>query len=275
MALRYSGTQRMIRVRRLQLAIGITLVVGSVSEAGAVSGPRRALEIVERMVAAHGGMEKWASAPTVSFVDEFKSGSETTGTVSRVTVEQGRRRAYIDYPASQARLSWDGEKAWSENWSSPLPPRFLALLNYYFLNLPWLTQDPGVVLAEPATARLWDDPIDYLTLRMTFEAGVGDTPEDYYVLYIHPETHRLRACEYVVTYSSLLPAGTEASSPNILVFDEMTTMDGLTVPTHYTIHEPDRAVYASCDVRDWSFSEPFDESRMVMPEGAVIDDSTP
>ena len=28
-------------------------------------------------------------------------------------------------------------------------------------------------------------------------------------------------------------------------------------------------------VRDWSFNKPFDESRMVMPSGAVLDTSSP
>ena len=234
-----------------------------------------AAEIIDAMVEAHGGMERWATAPTVSFEDEFKPGTAETGAVSRVTVEQGRRRAYIDFPGTEMHIAWDGEKAWSENWEAPYPPRFLALLNYHFVNLPWLAKDPGVILGKPGKARLRDDPKEYLTVKVTYEAGVGDTPRDYYVLYVDPETHRLRANEYIVTYRSILPEGVEASDPHILVYDEYATVDGLVVPTHYTIYEADGTVYASCDVRDWSFDQPFDEGRMVMGEGAVIDESTP
>ena len=52
-------------------------------------------------------------------------------------------------------------------------------------------------------------------------------------------------------------------------------MDGLVVPTHYSIYEKDGTPYATCVIRDWSFRRPFDESRLEKPEEAVIDDSTP
>ena len=230
-------------------------------------------EIVGKMVAAHGGMEAWAAAPTVAFTEEFRQGEATSGFPGRVIVEQGARRARLDYSGMQA--TWDGEKAWSVNWMIPTPPRFLALLNYYFVNLPWLTQDDGVNLGEPGTATLWDDPTEYITVKMTFDAGVGDTPDDYYLLYIDPETYRLKANEYIVTYSSLLPDGTTATDPHILIYDEYTEVAGLVVPTHYTIYEADRSIYGSCVFSDWSFSDPWDESWMEMPEGAVVDTTEP
>lgn len=242
--------------------------------AGPLTASEEAEAIVDRMVAAHGGMERWASAPTVSFEDEFRSGEAAEGRRSRVVVEQGARRAYIDYPGTEMSMAWDGERAWSLNWEHSAPPRFLALLNYHFLNLPWLAKDPGVVLGEPGRGRIFDDPTEYVTIKITYEPGVGDTPDDYYELYIHPETHRLAACEYIVTYRELLPEGAESTPPHLLVYDEHTTVDGLLVPTHYTIYQ-DGAVYASCEIRDWSFSRPFDESRMTMPDDAVLDTSTP
>ncbi len=232
-------------------------------------------KIVDAMIEAHGGMDGWASAPTVYFEDEFKQGEAESGAVSQVTVEQGPRRAYIDFPGTQMRMSWDGEKAWSESWAAPFPPRFLALLNYYFVNLPWLAKDPGVVLGEPGTGKLFDDPTEYITVKMTYEAGVGDTPDDYYDLYIHPETHQLKATRYIVTYQGILPEGVEATPENTLIFDEWATVDGLVVPTAYTIYQLDGSVYGSCDISGWSFDKKFDESRMVMADGAVIDETTP
>ncbi|MFQ5348901.1 MAG: hypothetical protein ACE5EG_00500 [Thermoanaerobaculia bacterium] len=231
-------------------------------------------EIARRMIGAHGGMEAWAGAPTVAFTDEFRPGGVPSGFPGRIVVEQGSRRARLDY-GNGMQASWDGEKAWSLNWMSPAPPRFLALLNYYFANLPWLTQDDGVNLGEPGTARLWDDPTEYITVKMTFGPGVGDTPDDYYVLYIHPETHRLHANEYIVTYRSILPEGVTASDPKILVYDEYTEVDGLVVPAHYTIYTPDGSVYATCVFTDWSFDEAWDEAWMEMPEGAVVDNTQP
>ncbi len=243
--------------------------------AEAVKAGKEEPEIVRVMIEAHGGMERWASAPTVSFEDHFKPADAPSGQPSRVMVEQGRRRAYIDFPRTEMRMAWDGERAWSNNWQSPMPPRLLAQMNYYFLNLPWLAMDPGVHHSEPGTERLWDDPTDYITVEMTFAEGIGDTPDDYYVLYIHPKTHLLKACRFVVTYPALLPDGASATPEHILVYDEHAEVDGLTVPTKYTVYETDHSVYATCEIRDWSFTKPFDTARMVMPEGAELDTSMP
>jgi hypothetical protein len=254
------------------LAVVLALVlVLAIAPLGADVHPGAA-EVVTKMIEAHGGMEAWESAPTVAFTEEFRPGEATSGMPGRVVVQQGSRRAYLDYGGAQ--VAWDGEKAWGVNWQVPTPPRFLALLNYYFLNLPWLTQDPGVNLGAPGTGTLPGDATEYVTVRMTFDAGVGDTPDDYYLLFVHPETHRLAANEYVVTYRSILPAGVESSQPHVLVYSDYTEVGGLVVPTGYTIYE-DGAIYATAVFSDWSFSMPWDETWMEMPEGAVVDESEP
>jgi hypothetical protein len=241
----------------------------------AVKGDERSLRVVREMVEAHGGLEKWRNAPTVSFTDELIPAGASEGLLGNVTVEQGRRRVYIDYPAKNMRMGWDGENAWSVNWALPYPPRFLAQLNYYFLDLPWLATDPGVVLGPPGKGKLRDDPTEYITIRMGFEPGVGDTPDDYYVLYVHPENHLLKGCRYVVTYESLLPEGVASTPEHVLIYDRYKTVDGLVVPIHYSVYEVDGHDYATCVVTNWSFDKPFDENRVRMPAGAVIDKSKP
>lgn len=242
--------------------------------ARAESDPK-ALEIVEAMVDAHGGIYKWRNAPAISFEDEFKPHGQQVGVISHVFVEQGRRRAYLDYPQTHSTIVWDGERAWSTNWQMGTPPRFIARVNYYFTNLMFLTQDPGVNLEYKGTARLFDEPTEFLTVRMTFDPGVGDTPNDTYLLYIHPETKELRGCNYTVTYSSLLRGGARALPEKLLTYDEYANIQGLNLPVHYTIYNMDGSKYAECEFRDWSLSLPFDESRMEMPADAVIDTTTP
>lgn len=239
------------------------------------AGQETTQDVVAAMIQAHGGMEAWESAPTVSFTDTWYAPSGESRGSTRVTVEQGRRRAVLDAVEDSSRIVWDGEKAWSVNYAGGAPPRFMALLNYYFLNLPWLTRDPGVILGPPGRTTLWDDPTEYTTVRMTFEPGTGDTPDDYYLLYIDPETDRLAGCEYVVTYASLLPEGVTHTPPHVLLYDGFTEVDGLLVPTGFTIYLEDHTVYARCTVSDWSFSRPFDPSRMTMPENATVDTTSP
>jgi hypothetical protein len=248
----------------------LTLAAGHVQ---AAESPR---QIVDSMIGAHGGMERWTSAPTVSFKVEMVPAGQAGGVVSTVAVEQGRRRAYHEIPALSARMAWDGENAWSENWTLPFPPRFAALLHYYFANLPWLTRDPGVRLASEGTAKLPRESTDYLTVRMTFDDGVGDSPRDSFLLFVNPETRRLRAVEYVSTHPAVLPKGASAMPPNLVLYEEHTTVNGLVVPTRYEFLRRDGHVpIASVRLHEWSFSKPFDASRLDMPAGGVVDRSGP
>ncbi|MFQ5695818.1 MAG: hypothetical protein ACE5HB_07510 [Terriglobia bacterium] len=258
---------------RLTLFLPLLLAAwGCAAPAPQTSQPQTGPEIVARMIEAHGGLDKWRSAPTVSFEDTLQLAGAPAPVVARVTVHQPSRRAYLDFPEMGARIAWDSEQAWSEDWKGPLPPRFLALLSYYFANLPWLAADAGVNLGEPQPGRLFDDPTEYITVKMTFDSGAGDTPDDHYILYIDPTDYRLRATGVRVTYAAILPPETEAIE-EVLVYDEYATVDGLTVPTKGSVYALDASPLASFEWRDWSFRQPFDESRMVMPTGAVVDTS--
>jgi hypothetical protein len=252
------------------IVVALVLASGCSGKKDGSATPLEGPQIVQDMVAAHGGIDAWRKAPTVSFTDQWGESSPRMN----VVVEQSSRRAYFDMPGTATAGAWDGEKAWSVDWPTPTPVRFLALLNYYFVNLPWLTQDPGVILSEPGTGRLRDDPVEYVTVMMTFEPGTGDTPDDYYRLYIHPETKMLRACDYVVTYQALLEEGQTSTPEHCLVYDQITPVESVQVPSHFTIYEADQ-VYAECSISGYSLAKGFDESRMTMPEGAVVDTTSP
>ena len=257
------------------LSIAFLTTFGCSKTTPGVQQPNPGREVVARMTEAHGGLDKWRSAPSVSFEAALLPPGASSLLIHRVTVEQGPRRAYLDFPEMEARISWDGEKAWSENWEGPFPPRFFALLSYYFMNLPWLAADPGVNLSDPGTGSLWDDPAEYITVKVTFEPCVGDTPDDYYILYIDPNTYRLRAAELTVTYADALPPDVDVMT-EIIVYEEFAKVDGLTVPTKCSVYAKDHSPWASFpEVRDWSFSRSFDESRMVVSPNAVLDTSSP
>lgn len=230
--------------------------------------------LVAAMIEAHGGMDRWTSAPSVAFTEQWTIGGEP-GVEMRYVVEQGPRRVHAEVVGTDTRIGWDGEQAWGLHWDVPRPPRFLAQLNYYFLNLPWLTQDPGVFLEYEGRGPILGGEKEYEIVLMTFGQGVGDSPEDYYRLYIDPETHVLTANDYIVTYRAILPDGMTQSPEKTLVFESFEEVDGLTVPTAFTIYQAEDQVYASLTAKDWSFREPFDAALAAVPEGGVIDESQP
>lgn len=238
----------------------------------ATAGPASATDVetvVAKMLEAHGGYDTWANSPSVSFDESMTIRGGTRS--ARVVVEQGARRSTM--VGDGYRVGWDGETCWSVGWTAPAPPRFMAQLNFYFYNLPWLVRDDGVRLAYEGTTTILDEPTEYHAVRMTFEAGTGDSPDDYYVLYVHPETFVLHATEYIVTYAPILPEGVTSSPVHVLVFEDHATVDGLLVPHGYTIHNLDGSVYASSTATAWDFEAAFDPSTVAMPEGATVDTS--
>ena len=244
-----------------------------------------ARQVIERMLAAHGGLERWRMAPSVSFSNRFEVDLGDGGWVSfdgEIHVETSSRRAHValsNPDGSDGQLAYDGQTAWSAGSLQGLaqaPARFTAWRDFYLYNLPWMTQDPGVHLSTPEMGTLLGGDEKLFKVRMTFEMDAGDTPKDYYILYVDPETYRLRASQYVMTYASMLPEGMEATPPSIFVWDETVEVDGLVVPSSYTVYWPDgKPVTRGAEIRDWSFRRPFDASRLAMPASAVVDQSMP
>jgi len=239
---------------------------------------------IEQMLDAHGGLDRWRSAPAVRFSSHLEvnfGGDNWVPYWEDVTVEISTRRAYLDLPnpdGSSGRIAFDGEKAWSAGNLQGLgraPARFTAWRNFYLFNLPWMTQDDGVHLAAAGRGTIPNDSKSYTVVEMTFDDDTGDTPKDHYKLFIDPATHRLHAAEYVMTFPGMTN-GKPESPPSVFVWEETQTVGGLTVPKRYTVYWTDgRVAVKDGEVKDWSFAAPFDESMMTMPEDGKPDQSMP
>ena len=74
--------------------------------------------------------------------------------------------------------------------------RFNAYTWTYFFLLPYKLSDKGVLLNEYTTQHRNED---YTTNKLSFEANIGDAPDDWYVLYANKNTHVLEVAAYIVT----------------------------------------------------------------------------
>ena len=124
---------------------------------------------------------------------------------------------------------WDGETAWVAPPEAQFPPsaRFNVLTWPYFFAAPFKLRDPGTRLADLGALPL--DGTPHPAARLSFEGGVGDTPDDWYVLYRDPETDRLDAMAYVVTFGRTLEQA--EAEPHAITYEEYVEVDGVQVPT--------------------------------------------
>ena len=123
---------------------------------------------------------------------------------------------------------FDGRHAWVAGGKLP-QARFNLRTWPYFALAPFKLGDAGATVKQTGQKTLDGKPYD--TARMTFASGTGDSPDDWYVLYREPDSGRLKAMAYVVTYGGKDPADAE---PHAIIYGDFKTVDGVTLSTKWT-----------------------------------------
>ncbi|MDF1660184.1 MAG: hypothetical protein P1V97_00330 [Planctomycetota bacterium] len=147
---------------------------------------------------------------------------ETCGARSRMDIKNG------------PTLVFDGKKAWVASKTGDFPrARFHLLTWTYFMAAPFKLQDPGSALAKTSDQKLHGKLLN--TARLTFDKGVGDSPEDWYVVYKDPSKNELAALAYIVTYGKSKEKATKA--PHILTYEDPIKVDGVTLTKRWRIYD--------------------------------------
>jgi hypothetical protein len=238
---------------------------------------------VLRAIDAHGGLEAWYRAPTSSYTWEYANKSADVRFKSFLVVDNRTRRAYHDlltrgsYDDARpvdARFAWTGERAWIAPDSIERPnPRFWALSGFYFQQIPFVLADPGLTYEA-----LPDDSIDgtpHDMVRVGFESGVGDSPDDTYTLYLDKETGRVDAIRYAATFGRDVEDPSELSK-TFFDYQDYTTVHGLTVPTRFEGYSysgedgPGDQLRNEAVADSLSYRRSFDASMLEPPDNARV-----
>jgi hypothetical protein len=195
-----------------------------------------------------------------------------------------KAEGWFDTPLGKARLEtadgtvvvFDGTTAWVSPSDAGLPgppPRFHVLTWPYFLAAPHKLSDPGTHLADVGSKPLTAEA-SLPAAKLTFGEGVGDAPDDWYYVFRAPETDRLRALAYIVTYGRDRAEAEKKKS--IVFYDGYEQVDGVTFATDYTFYYWDEDTGRSAEpkgtmtVSDIGFVD-LDAAWFVKPEGARED----
>ncbi len=179
-------------------------------------------------IEAHGGLARWYGNGPLRFRYTYDRLGSDDDIDTEQTVDTWAARARHTVMTDSAAFGWTGTEAWVMPAGAELPTnaRFWALTPYYFVAMPFVLADPGVNLE--AAGQMEADGRSYDLVRVTFDAGTGDAPDDYYVLLLDPETRRVGGVRYVVSYPGFFPAG-GATPERLMLYDGAQTVDGITL----------------------------------------------
>lgn len=241
-------------------------------------------EVIEKMIDAHGGYEKWKNLETISFTTAMysKSLGFLRFWIKDQTTEMKTRRSYQDWPIVGSKLSFDGKEAWGEDWRVGNPPNHQHSVFFYYLNLPWLTQDDNVVIGpvEKLKHDAFQNEVYKIKMSFTESPILGKSEKDTYTLYIDSKTYILNGYEYTVGYGPLLdilqlPEDKEVFGPVLRINNYTAEIDGLKFAVLMTTNSLDlKEEYGDHAIYNFRLNEEFDETRMVKPKNAVVDTST-
>lgn len=183
---------------------------------------------IERSVEAHGGLAKWRGFASIEYDCTFENAKGTKKDHQLFNLHT--RDGLITSGAYTLGASK------GEVWIKPgldalggTPPRFYIWTPFYFFGMPFVFADPGATQESLGKKMFQGQECD--AVKITYKAGTGDSPDDFYVAYLDQTTGRLKLASYVVTYAALRKGKPIAElEPHAIVFDEWQEVDGFAVP---------------------------------------------
>lgn len=194
-------------------------------------------DAMDKGLVAHGGMDRWQSFGALEY--DVTRGERTENHLIDLYTRRTRQ-------ASETfTLGYDGTDVWvAPNLEAFRGnPRFSNGLDFYFFALPFVLADPGTNRED--MGRVTVNGVEYDAIKISYDAGIGESPNDYYIPHFDPETGQMRLLLYTVTFRSQEPS----ESYGARMYEEWQTVDGLVVPKTVVSYRWDNEQYQLGDRR--------------------------
>ncbi|MFC4632306.1 DUF6503 family protein [Dokdonia ponticola] len=219
---------------------------------------------IDAVFKAHGGIDTWNTMNALSFTLQKEGGDELH------TVDLKSRKVTVE--TDKYTIGFDGEKVWIAQDSTYFPPqraRFYHNLMFYFYAMPFVLADDGITYSEVPALEF--EGVSYPGTKISFGAGVGDAPDDEYILYRNPTTHQMAWLAYTVTYGK----NEKSDRFSYIKYDQWTAVNGVQLPSvlqWYKVEDGQPTTLASerTFTDATASAKALDASQFEIPEGAVI-----
>ncbi|MBK8500873.1 MAG: hypothetical protein IPL46_00975 [Saprospiraceae bacterium] len=161
---------------------------------------RKGRDLLDKCLEAHGGLDTWRQFEGLQYT------VINNGTPVYQLTNLNDRRAYIK--SDLFEVGFDGNMAWAYPDASKVSggsAAFYYNLDFYFISIPFVLKDPGVLTTYEGLTEIGEKK--YETLKVTFRNDVGFTPDDIYYLYLDPESFLLQILVYSVSFFETTESG--------------------------------------------------------------------
>ncbi len=233
-------------------------------------------KIVWQAMEAHGGLARWYANGPLTFRFNYQplDGGTPRDTYQAIDTWSSKAR-HFQVGDSTSQFGWDGENAWvaaKDSTVFPYNTRFWSLTPYFFAAQPFVLDGQGVNLEllpqKEHQGKLQD------VVRVTFDEGTGDAPDDYYILYFDTESHTLSVIRYIVSYPGYFKKG-EHLPEKLMQLEGEQQVEGILFPKRYKTHwltEEERPgeYITSITLSDVTFQSLLGKEYFEVPEGATL-----
>lgn len=178
-------------------------------------------ENFSEVLKAHGGLDQWRSFKALEY--DLKHENDSSPTEHYTLNLLNRKDLTV---ADTFKIGFDGSQVWvapDKKAYKGRSARFYHNLYSYFLTIPFIVADPGVIYSSDT---LTVDGKQYDVINISFESGIGDADKDAYKMLIDPATKRMEKLLYTVTYYS----GEAHENFNALSYEDWTEVNGVQLP---------------------------------------------
>ena len=233
-------------------------------------------KIVWAAMEAHGGLKNWYGNGALSFRFNYQPLDGSTQRDSYQVVDVWRNKAvHTSATDSTARFGWDGKTAWvqaKDSTAFAYDTKFWALTPLYLMGHPFILDGEGVNLELLPEATYKGKAND--VVKVTFAAGTGDAPDDYYILQFDKESHLLTATRYIVSYPEYFKDGGH-NPEKFMEVGELLDVSGVLLPkelkTHWTTKDGKQGEYITqIDISDIHFVKDIEKDFFAVPDNAEI-----
>jgi len=168
---------------------------------------------------AHGGIDAWNNMENLTFGMQKGEELEITTTALK------SRQSLIE--TNDHKLGFDGTNVWLQNKDTVTykgNAKFYYNLMFYFYAMPFVLADDGITYKEVPALEV--DGKKYPGIHISYDAGVGESPDDEYVLYYDDETKKMAWLAYTVTYFSK----EKATKYSLIKYADWQDIGGLQLP---------------------------------------------